>query len=233
LSVFFSDKDKLLLLRNLISKMLHFGLVMKKIWLLAVLIILGCSNDREISNEFVKKGFDYSRKSGPELLRSDKNIEDSVLYFFSEAIRIDSTNKSAYWNKMAFENQYNRLENAKETSYIYYRKFNDPHGLMSLGGIYLKLSDSIKSKEFFNQALLFYNDGLETKKFTEESILFDLIFVHLANGDTTKAKGYFYSFRNTKNGEAIKDIEFDRFIRLSTTGETKGGMIVPSIKEIN
>lgn len=149
---------------------------------------------KQQTNEFNKKGEDYFRKSGPEillrrsgsgLLRSDKNIEDSVLYFFSEAIRIDSTNKGTYWTKLAFENYYNRTDDAKKTAQLYYRKFNDPHGLISLGGIHLKLGDTIQSKKYFKQALLFYETGIKSRKFIEDSILMDLSLVNLFNGDTT------------------------------------------------
>lgn len=121
--------------------------------------------NREKSNELNKKGIDYYYKAASILVSSDNSnknkLADSCLYFMAEAIRIDSSNKSAYWNKLAFERGFKKLEDAKATASLYYKKFGDPFGLISLGGIYLQLGDSTKSKDYFRQALDLYNNAVE------------------------------------------------------------------------
>lgn len=193
---------------------------MKKIYFLLLLVIIGCSDNREQSIEFNKKGLEYSKNWGLQLFQGNsvKNIEDSVLYFFGEAIRIDSTNKIFYANKFAFENLFHRFDDAKKTAELYYRSFKDPQGLVWLGGTYLKLGDTIQSKSYFNQASLIYKEGLRSEKLVEDSILSELIFVNLYIGDTLKSKEYYYRYRDTKKGRQFRERGYDDFIRLSTSG---------------
>jgi tetratricopeptide (TPR) repeat protein len=141
----------------------------------------------------------------------DKDVfADSCMYFMSEAIRIDSSNRSAYWNKMAFEFGLKRFEEAKITAWLYYRKFDDPVGLMRLGAIYHQLNDSIKSREYFKQALDFYDSGMKSGKLIEDSILVDLTLVNLANNRIDESKKYYERYRRTNTGRmTFKDIEFD------------------------
>jgi tetratricopeptide (TPR) repeat protein len=132
------------------------------------------------------------------------------MYFMFEAIRTDSSNKSAYWNKMAFEFGLKRFEEAKTTAWLCYKKFDDPVGLMTLGAIYYQLNDSIKSKEYFKQALDFYDQGIKSDKFIEDSILIDLTMVNLANNKIDESKEYYERYRKTYVGQmTFKDIEFD------------------------
>lgn len=178
-------------------------------------IVFSCSTpDREKSNELNKKGTDYYFKAVSNMVYSDhddkKMFADSCLYFMSEAIRVDSSNRSAYWNKIGFEFGLKRFEEAKATAWLYYKKFDDPVGLMRLGAICYQLNDSIKSKEYFKQALDFYDNGMKSGKLIEDSILMDLTMVNLANNRIDEAKEYFERYRETYRGQmAFKDIEFD------------------------
>lgn len=140
---------------------------MRFIYLGLLITVINCdTKDRKKSTELHKKGIDYYYKSVSNFSYSDhddKNVfADSCLYFISEAIRIDSSNKSAYWNKLGFEFSLKRFEEAKTTAWLYYKKFDDPHGLMKLGAVYYQLNDSVKSKKYFKQALDFYDSGIKS-----------------------------------------------------------------------
>jgi hypothetical protein len=188
---------------------------MRLIYLVLLFILLSCSKqDREKSNDFNKMGMDYYDKAVSPFVHSehdDKNVfADSCMYFMSEAIRTDSSNRSAYWNRMAFEFGLKRFEEAKTTAWLYYKKFDDPVGLMRLGAIYNELNDTIKSREYFKQALDFYVGGIESDKFIEDSILIDLTMVNLANNKIDQSKEYYERYRKTYVGKmTFKDIEFD------------------------
>jgi len=188
---------------------------MRVIYIGLLFTVFSCSTqDREKSNELNKKGTDYYFKAVSNMTypgNSDKKVfADSCLYFMSEAIRADSSNKSAYWNKMGFEFGLKEFEEAKTTAWLYYKKFDDPVGLMRLGAIYYQLNDRIKSKEYFKRALDFYDNGLKAGKFKEDSILLDLAMVNLANDKIDEAREYYERFRVTSRGQTtFKDIEFD------------------------
>jgi tetratricopeptide (TPR) repeat protein len=202
---------------------------MRFIYIGLLITVFSCGKqDREKSNELNKKGIDYYYKAVSSLDRpglvytehDDKKVfADSCLYFMSEAIRIDSSNKSAYWNKLGFEFGLKRFEEAKTTAWLYYKIFDDAHGLMTLGAIYHQLNDSIKSKEYFKQALDFYDNRIKSGKFIEDSILLDLTMVNLSNNKIEESKEYYERYRATSRGQMIfKDIDFDS-ARQIFTGE--------------
>lgn len=171
---------------------------------------------------------DYYNRAASSFVYSDhddkKVFADSCMYFMSEAIRTDSSNKSAYWNKMAFEFGLKRFEEAKTTASLYYKKFDDPVGLMRLGAIYHQLNDSIKSKEYFKQALDYYDNGIKSGRFIEDSILMDLTMVNLANNKVFESRDYYERYRATSRGQMIfKDVEFDsaRQILMGESGNAR------------
>jgi hypothetical protein len=170
--------------------------------------------DRRRSNELNKRGIDYYDKATSNLVFTGSEnkdlLSDSCLYFMAEAIRVDSSNRSAYWNKLAFERGLNRLEAAKATAWLYYKTFDDPFGLLSLGSIHRELGDTIKSKEFFIRALDFYDEAIKSGKVTEDSILLDLCIVNLANGNMAESRKYYEKYRTTPKGQlTFKEIDFD------------------------
>ena len=155
----------------------------------------------------------------------DKKVfTDSCFCFMSQAIKADSSNKSAYWNKMGFEFGLKEFEDAKTTAWLYYKKFNDPIGLMRLGAIYYQLNDSAKSKEYFRQALDFYDNGMKSGKLVKDSILLDLTMVNLANNNIDDARDYYERYRATYRGQmTFKDVDFDsaRQIFMGDTGNAR------------
>jgi tetratricopeptide (TPR) repeat protein len=187
---------------------------MRHIYIGLLFAVFSCSTqDREESNELSKTGIDYYYKAVFNL-HSDhddkKAFADSCMYFMSEAIRVDSSNRSAYWNKLAFEFGLKRFEESKTTAWLYYEKFDDPVGLMKLGAIYYQLNDSTKSNEYFRQALDFYDNGIKSGKFIEDSILMDLTMANLANNRIDESRKYYERYRATNIGQmTFKDIEFD------------------------
>jgi hypothetical protein len=152
-------------------------------------LLAACSNgqsvDREKSVELTKKGIEYyHRATSAGFLVEDPPVKkgdmiDSILYFLSEAIRLDSTNKSAYRQKMIFENSFGEYEKAKTTATLFNKKFGDPYALLLLAGIAERVGDSLQSTKYRTEAVKYYMDRIASKSVTEDSVLFDLTTVSL------------------------------------------------------
>jgi tetratricopeptide (TPR) repeat protein len=187
-------------------------------FLFVALAVIGCgTEDREQSIEFCKMGSEYYQRATTILVTDppdDKGVmADSCMFFMSEAIRVDSSNRPAYWNKWVFENGLERFEAAKKTILLYSGKFNDPYGFMSLAGMYHHRGDTAQSKAYFRRALALYNELIDAGNIVEDSVLFDLSRVNFYNGDIEKSKQYYERYRSTKWGQVtFKEIEFDSVI---------------------
>ncbi len=164
--------------------------------------------DKE-SIRFTNKGAEYYfkwSKFSPET----KVFADSSLLFLTEAIKLDSNNRTAYWNKLIFESGLQYFDKAIETAELYYKKFNDPQGLIYLGNIYKQVGDSVKSKEYFNEALHFYVDKVKSGYIKEDSALFELTLTYYLTGDFANSKKYYERYRVTKSGQlTFKEVDFD------------------------
>ena len=188
-------------------------------------LLAACSNgqsvDREKSIKLTKKGTEYYNRStsvgffveDPSVKKED--MIDSTLFFLSEAIRLDSTNKSAYRQKMIFENSFGEYEKAKATARLFNKKFGDPYALLLLAGIAERVGDTLQSKLYRREAVKYYTDKIAAKTVTEDSVLFDLTTVYYYNGELQKARAYYERYRVTKWGQmTFKDVEFDSLVKI-------------------
>jgi hypothetical protein len=189
------------------------------------LLLAACSNgqsvDREKSIELTKKGIEYYYRAtsvgfmveNPPVKKEE--MIDSTLFCLSEAIRLDSTNKTAYRQKMIFENSFDKYDDARATATLFHKKFSDPYALLLLAGIVDRTGDTLQSKMYRREALRYYTDKIAAKTVTEDSILFDLTTMYYYNNQLENARAYYDRYRKTKRGQmTFKDVEFDSLVKI-------------------